>query len=984
MGTLSSMSNGLILYKDKILSLLKKELHILSIVISLFLGLFVLNQAHAQRIVKGTPTIDTKSLGKKIALKDTIKADTLTKTIPDSLKKNNDLQTTVVYSSKDSTVMDTKNQVVYLYGDAKVTYGDVVLSADFIKLNWDKSEVFAKGTKDTVAKKTIGKPVFKQGGEPYDADEIKYNFKSRKAIIKGLITKQGDAYVQGVSVKKDDEDNLYIRNAVYTTCNLEHPHYSIRAPRIKLVGKKEIVSGPFHFELNEIPLPIGLPFGFFPYKPPQENGTSGIIIPQYGEEAFGRGFFITQGGYYFAISEKIGLRLTGDVYTKGSWNLKAESQYINRYHYSGNFNVNYGITNSGKEFGGTNINNFGVTWSHSPLSRGSSSFSASVNLQSSANNQFNSNVSSNAYISSSLNSSVQYSKNFGQNIRTSLSLQADQNTITKATNVNNNFSFGINQFQPLKNKKAVTEKFWDGLRIGLDFSGSIGITNQIALDNRSYNSLPYNVNRKKDTLDTDPNRPRQILDPRITANQQPNLARDGVVSFIDNLPRLLENANFKMNYTIPLALPNIKLGKYINLTPGMSFSGNVYKQKYDYKFLKPGESYVNSKGKTIKFEPYANDTLARNGVVHIDTLRDGFGIENLDYQYSFSMSMNTRLYGTINFNKGRLKGIRHIITPSISANYTPDFTDPDKYSFYKEVQVSTKGTTTNPDDGTVRQGSFRRISVFNPTQTNYGSQSGGISFSLSNTFEAKVKSKSDTAAKEFEKITLLDNLGISANYNLFAKEYKLSPINFSAASRVKKFDINLNGSFDPYVYKPDGSSLVGSRENNYKVPSLSNLGFSIGKSFQPKGANKPKQNPNPDNNASDSQVKQINRNINDYVDWTVPWQFQFSYQYNMNKVGFAPAVIVSAVTFNGNLKLTEKWNFKLTSGYDFIYKSATLTNIEISRNLHCWQASFRWTPIASQFSGRGSSYEFNIGVLSTLLQELKLSRRRTTNFGSGF
>ena len=970
MGTLSAMSNGLILYKDKILTLLKKELHILSIVISLFLGLFVLNQTHAQRIVKGTPTIDTKSLGKKIALKDTIKADTLTKTVPDSLKKNNDLQTTVVYSSKDSTVMDTKNQVVYLYGDAKVTYGDVVLSADFIKLNWDKSEVFAQGTKDTVAKKTIGKPVFKQGGEPYDADEIKYNFKSRKAIIKGLITKQGDAYVQGVSVKKDDEDNLYIRNAVYTTCNLEHPHYSIRAPRIKLVGKKEIVSGPFHFELNEIPLPIGLPFGFFPYKPPQENGTSGIIMPQYGEEAFGRGFFITQGGYYFAISEKIGLRLTGDIYTKGSWNLKAESQYINRYHYSGNFNVNYGVTNSGQEFNGTNINNFGISWSHSPLSRGSSSFSASVNLQSSANNQFNSNVSSNAYISSSLNSSVQYSKNFGQNIRTSLSLQADQNTITKATNVNNNFSFGINQFQPLKNKKAVTEKFWDGLRIGLDFNGSIGITNQIALDNRSYNSLPYNVNRKKDTLDTDPNRPRQILDPRITANQEPNLARDGVVSFIDNLPTILENANFKMNYTIPLALPNIKLGKYINLTPGMSFSGNVYRQKYKYTFVKPGDA---------NFKPYASDTLARNGVVQIDTLRGGF---NPDYQYSFSMSMNTRLYGTINFNKGRLKGIRHIITPSISANYTPDFTDP-SYNFYQDVQVSTKGTTKNPD-GTERQGSFRRISVFNPTQTNYGSQSGGISLNISNTFEAKVKSKTDTAAKEFEKITLLDNLAFSANYNLFALEYKLSPINFSAASRVRKFDINLNGSFDPYVYKPDGSSLVGSREDKYKVPSLSNLSFSIGKSFQPAGANKPKQNPNPDNNASDSQVKQINRNINDYVDWTVPWQFQFSYQYNLSKVGFAPAVIVSAITFNGNLKLTEKWNFKLTSGYDFIYKSPTLTNIEITRNLHCWQASFRWTPIASQFSGRGSSYEFNIGVLSSLLQELKLSRRRTTNFGSGF
>jgi hypothetical protein len=972
-------------YKDKILIQLKKALHILSIVISLFLGIFALNQAHGQRITKGTPTIDTKNLGKKVSLKDTIKVDTLTKTVPDSLKNTNDLQNTVVYAAKDSTVMDTQNQVVYLYGEAKVTYGDIVLEADFIKLNWDKNEVFAQGTKDTVANKTKGKPVFKQGGEPYDADEIKYNFKSRKAIIKGLVTKQGDAYVQGVSVKKDNEDNLYIRNAVYTTCNLSHPHYAIRAKRIKLVGKKEIVSGPFNFELNEIPLPIGLPFGFFPYKPPQENGTSGIIMPTYGEEPLGRGFFLREGGYYFAISENIGLRLTGELYSKGSYGIAANSQYIKRYRYGGSFNLNYRKSNNGQEFDRDSRDDFGIQWSHSPQSRGNSSFSASVNLQSNSNAQFNS-VTSNSYISTALNSSIQYSKNFGQNVRTSLSLQADQNTITKAINVNNNFSFGLNQFQPLKNKKAATEKFWDGLRIGLDFNGSIGLTNQIALDNRAYNSLPYNVNRKKDTLDTDPNRPRPILDPRLAANQEPNLERDGVVSFIDKFDQILKNANFKMNYTIPLALPNIKVGKHINLTPGMSFSGNVYRQRYDYKFLRPGESYVNSKGQTIKFEPYANDTLARNGVVHIDTLRDGFSLKNnLDYQYSFSVSMNTRLYGTLNFKKGRLRGIRHIITPSVSANYTPDFTDPTKYSFYKEVQVSTKGTTVDPfNNSIIKQGSFRRISVFDPRQTNYGSQSGGISLSLSNTFEAKVKSKSDTAEKEFEKITLLDNLGISTNYNLFAKEFNLAPITFSATSRVKKFDININGSFDPYKYIPDGSSLVGSRVDTLQAPKLSNLAFSIGKSFQPKAANKPKKNPNPNNPVQETAVEQINRNINDYVDWNVPWQFQFSYQYNINKVGFAPAVIVSAVTFSGNLKLTEKWNFRMQSGYDFVNKGLSLTNISIQRDLHCWEAAFNWTPAASPFYGRASSYSFDLRVKSALLQELKLSRRRTFYDRGGF
>lgn len=948
----------------------------MSIVISLLLGLLSINYSSAQRVASGTFNTSPKNITPSIPKRDTIKADSITKAIPDSLKKNNDLQTTVVYSAKDSTIMDAQNQVVFLYGDAKVTYGDVVLEADYIKLNWDKSEVFATGTKDTLNNRVKGKPVFKQGAEPYDADEIKYNFKSRKAIIKGLITKQGDAYVQGISVKKDNEDNLYIRNAVYTTCNLAHPHYNIRASRIKMVGKKEIVSGPFHFELNELPLPIGLPFGFFPYKPPQENGTSGIIMPNYGEEPLGRGFFLREGGYYFAISENIGLKLTGEIYSKGSFGVTANSQYIKRYRYGGSFNLTFRESNNGLEVGRDYRDDFGIQWSHSPQSRGSSSFSASVNAQSNSNAQFNS-LTSSSYISTALNSSIQYSENFGQNIRTSISLQADQNTITKAVNVNNNFSFGLNQFQPFKKKNAITEKFWDGFRFGLDVTGSIGITNQVALNNRAYNSLPYNVNRQKDTTDTDPTKPL-VIDQRLVANQTPNMARDGVIPFElsgENWKTIRDNANFKMTYSIPLSLPNIKIGKYINLTPGMSLSGNVYKRKYNYKFLKPGESYVNSAGRTVKFLPYASDTLAKNGVVDIDTVSS----PSADYQYSFSMSMNTRLYGTINFNKGRLKGIRHIMTPSISMNYTPDFTDP-SYNFYQYVQVSTKGTTDV--DGKTIQGSFRRISVFDPRQTNYGSQSGGISFSLSNTLEAKVRAKSDTAQKEFEKITLIDNFALSTNYNFFAQQYKLAPISFAAASRVKKFDINLNGTFDPYKYSQDGSSLVGTRLDEYTAPSLSNLGFSIGKSFQPPKAQQPKKSNNSD--IPEDQVNQVNNNINDYVDWSVPWTFQFGYQYNYSKLGFAPAVIVSAATFNGSLKLTEKWDLKVQSGYDFIYKGISLTNIQIHRDLHCWEAAFNWTPAASPYYGRASSYSFEIRVKSALLQELKLSRRRTFYDRGGF
>lgn len=916
--------------------------------------------------------------------KDTASLDStkksLAKSVPDSLKKESDLTTTVIYSAKDSTIMDTQNQVVYLYGDAKVTYGDVSLEANFIQLDWAKNVVFAQGTKDSTTNKIVGKPIFKQGGEPYDAEEIRYNFKSRKAFIKGLITTQGDGLIQGEKVKKDNEDNLYIRNAIYTTCNLEHPHFNIRATKIKVVGKREIVAGPFYFELNEIPLPVWLPFGFFPYKPPQESGTSGIIMPTYGEEPQGRGFFLRDGGYYFALSPNIGLRLTGEIYSKGSFGIAANSQYIKRYRYSGTFNLNFRKSNNGSEFDRQSRSDYGIQWSHSPQSRGNSSFSASVNLQSNSNSQYNS-VNTSSYISTALNSSVQYSRNFGQTVRTSLSLQADQNTVTKAVNVNTNYTFGLNQFQPFKKKNAVTDRFIDQFRMGLDVSGTYGITNQVALTNRSYNNFGYTVYRTIDTLDLDPTRP-VIIDPRTAANSATNLARDGVIPFnLSTLPELLKNAQFKAQYSIPISLPNIKIGKYINLTPGFNFSGNIYQQKYRYEFKK-----VNDLAAV-----YSKDTTSKKGAVAIDTLRGGAFYA--DYTYAFSMSMNTRLYGTINFKKGRLQGIRHTLSPSISINYTPDFTDP-KYGFYQTVQINNrvhkyqKGETI-PSSLVGQEtlpGDFLNISSFNPSQTNRGSQSGGISFGIQNTLEAKLRAKSDTAQKESEKMMLIDNFSLTGNYNFFATQYKLSNFNFGANSRVRKFDINLGGSLDPYKYVNDGYSTSGRRIDTLLISAgegfakLASLNFSVSKSFKPAVADKKKQN----SNGTDGQMNQINRNINDYVDWSVPWSFQFGFNYNMNKTGFAPATIVSALTFKGDVKLTEKWNFTLSSGYDFVNNGISLTNISIHRDLHCWEANFDWTPIASPYYGRSSTYNFTIRVKSALLQELKLSRRNTFYDRGGF
>jgi hypothetical protein len=895
----------------------------------LCVGIFIgLTDVRAQRVISGDSII--KSISPK-----------------DSLSKKTDLETTVFYSAIDSTVLDAEKQVVNLYGGAKLKYGNIALEADYIRLDWSKNEVFAKGTLDTATKKIIGLPVFTQGQDKYDSEEVRYNFKSKRASIKAIVTQQGEGFVQGKTVKKDEEDNLYIRNAIYTTCNLTHPHFHIKASKIKVVGKKEIISGPFHFELNDIPLPIGLPFGFFPYSQPKEAGKSGVIVPTYGEEPTGRGFYLREGGYYWAASENIGVRFTGQIYSKGGWGLGANSQYNKRYRFAGSFNLAFNRNTNGDEFSPTKRNDFSLQWSHSPQSRGNSSFSASVNIASNSYNQFNT-FNSQQYLSNTIGSSVQYTKNIGQTIRTGISLRINQNTTTRVFDAGTEFNFGLNQFQPFKRKNSLGDQFLDQFRLGLDFSGGISMTNQV--------SDPY-TRYEFDVYPRESNSQRGIIQKPFVPKTMDELPPGVIPVDASTLPLLWEKAQTKFNYSIPLSLPNLKLNKYLNLTPGVSWSGNMYTRSYKYTYMKS------------------------DSTVRIDTIG---GLPKFNSQLSFSASMNTRIYGTLRFKKGRLEALRHTVAPSISLSYTPDYSDP-TYGYYQDVRINNRKFINK--EGVEQVGDIRRISTFDPRQMSYGGASGSISFGLQNTLEAKLKTKSDTATKQNEKVTILDNFGINGSYNLLAKEYPLSNLNFNANSRVSEFDINIGGSFDPYLYVNDKLFFdVGRRTPDLMLSQgeglarLTALNLSIGRRFAPSKS----KNLKTSTNASEAQLKQINRNIDDYVDWNVPWTFSFSYQFSMNRMGLAAAQQISGLTFQGDLSLTEKWKFSMSSGYDFKYSGLTYTNMSVHRDLHCWELNFNWTPIASPFYGRASNYSFDLRVKSTLLQELKISRRRSFYDKGGF
>jgi hypothetical protein len=932
------------------------------------------------------------------------KRDTTRVIIPDSLKsKDSGLQSTVTYVAEDSTVMDVDGKVVNLYGKSKVTYGDIELEADYIRLDWGKSEVFAHGSPDSTKKgeKVKGKPVFSQSGDKYNTDTIRYNFKSRKALIKGIVTQQGEGYVTGERVKKDANDDLYLVDAKYTTCNLKEPHFHISARKIKLVNKKQVISGPFNFVLNNIPLPIGLPFGFFPIPKKKEAGTSGILMGTYGEDANQRGFYLQNFGYYFAINERVGLTVTSQIYSKGSWGVGLQSTYSKRYKYTGNLNFQYNRNNNVPEVVASTdskknyiTKDFNLSWSHTPANkRPDRSFSSSVNLRSNGFNRNNAQTSDvSNYTSNEANSGVQISRTFAQKIVLSGNLNISQNFEKKLFGVSSNYSLNIPSFNPFVPEKKQIGRWHESFRAGLIINSSFQFNNTRLTRIQSYSE--YKMYRKDlDGILT-------AIEAKPLTTDEENLLKENRRFLSESLQKkydslslavsntipiqgiaglrgiIKENGQLRTTYSLPITLPNAKIARYINFSPSISYQGEIFTKKLEYEYV---------------------DSL--NAV----TIQTKNQVGNV-YQWAVGGSFNTNVYGIYNFKKaGRLQAIRHTVSPTLGISYSPDLTslffqadkkDPNKPMVVRISKIV--DTLTN----TIKYDTLRRYLPRYENLTSTSGASGSISFGLTTVFEAKIKSKSDTAAKSFEKVPIV-NMNVSTNYNILAdrqkEEYPLSTIQMGASSNLFKNLINftLSGTFDPYTYKVEAdddsqlNNLAGIRTNKYKIEdgfsfknlaSLANATFSMTTQLSPNKFKKSNTTNNSETSAKETLKKHIEDNPNLYVDFSIPWTLNLGYTLSYAKQGYAPSRLEQTVTVQGDLSLTPKWKIGFSTGWDFRSNSVTLTNININRELHCWAMAFNWTPISGYYSN--PSYSFTLNVRSALLQELKVSRRRQY-YGSG-
>lgn len=857
-----------------------------------------------------TPGDSTQADTLLSALSDTLVAPVKARSqqqIIDSLKATSDLQTKVDYSASDSIVFMVDSNMLYLYNNANLSYEETKLEAASVRVDWTNQTMYANGVPDSTGE-LAGTPVFQEGEGSYEAESMAYNFKSEKGRIIGGRTQDGDGYLHGKVIKRMPDGTFNTKGGKYTTCDLPDPHFWIQASKLKLLTDDKIVSGPLNLVIEGFPIPIVIPFGFFPNKQGQQ---SGIQLPQYGEAA-DRGFFLRELGYYMGINEYMDVLFSGDIYTKGGWRVGSRLTYNKRYHYRGSFSFDYGV----QKFGEKTDPNYSrtaawrLTWSHNQPINPSTSLSSSVNLSSSSSFQRDISYNANDFFTNNLNSSISFQKRFTNSpfsLNITASHRQDLNKGTMSMDLPT-LNLTMARQTPFKNLSSKNSMEWL-TRLGINYS--------MQAQNR-LNTIP-------DSL---------FLDILLRPSDSVDITS---VVGLDTLTERRANSSFYKNGIrhTGSASTAIKLLKYVNVTPSFNFT--------EYWYFESLRQVWNEEDRVVEDIIVPGFTAARD--------------------FNTSISASTNFYGIYQFKGKRQMAIRQRISPSVSYNLNPDFSQL-SWGYYDSVQVDTTG----------------RKRLYNRFRDGvYGSPRAGesqaIGFSLTNVLEMKYRKKAsfeeDFNEKEdpFERVRLLDNLSLSTSYNFAADSFQLSPFRLSARTQLLDGKININSSatFDPYALNAEGIKIKEysintdgglARLTNAQISASTRLSSKKkGTKTQGQGFNK-------------EEYEQIQRNLYQYVDFDIPWSVSLNYNLSYRKSGLSDANITQTIRAQGDFNFTPKWKIGLTSGFDVTNREVTNTQVNVYRDLHCWEMSFNWIPF-----GRLKSYTLSINVRSTTLRDLRLNKR---------
>ena len=853
-----------------------------------------------------------------------------------STAKKKAIDARITYTSQDSMVI-TGNGVAHMYGSGELQYKSMGLKAEYIRVNMDSSMLYAQGVMDTIENEWVGKPVFSEGNDSYETEQISFNLKTQKALIRNAVTEQGEGYIIADKTKKVENDVLMMAGGKYTTCNdHDHPHFYMQLTKAKVKPGSYIASGPAYLVVGDVPLPLAIPFGFFPFT---QQYSSGLIMPNFGDD-YTRGLYLRGLGYYFAINDYMDLQVTGDIYTRGTWAVYASSKYVKRYKFRGNVSINYRWDVTGeKDMPDYNVaKNLSVQWSHSQDSKANpyNNFSASVNFKTSGYNRSNINSYYNmqANAENTTSSSISYTQRFPDSPwNIGLSMNLTQRTKDSTLNVTlPSLTVSMSRIYPFKRKVRVGEEKWYE-KISLQYNGSF--TNS------------------------------------ITCKEDYFLKSNFVKDWNNNLKHTLSSS------------ASFTLFKYISITPSVNFNDRMYFSRVDQSW---------------------NEELNQ---VQKDTVMGFYNV----YDFNASVSMSTKLYGFyIPFRKwfgDKVDRFRHVMTPSVSFSYRPDFGKDYWAKRYGGFYGSYDQLITTRDEAgnIVPKLDENGLPIYEVVHYSRFKEAPGrgaaatLGFSLGNNLEMKLRNDKDTTGKDPYKVySIIDNLSISGGYNFIADSMNWQ--NFSVNLRIKipkvNYTINLSGQFDPYMYTTTASgSHVRCNElywNHGRFPHFLGTSTSFSYTFNNdvvKGwFNKDKKaKGNESGEGEDTTGQDGNETIgNDgkkrgdekakdsgYLFADIPWSLSVSYSLRYGagrewdeKRNYYKMEFRHNLSFSASIGLGSGWKASTSLSYDVNAKKLSYTSINVSRDLHCWSMSASFVPF-----GPYKSYTFHIGVNASMLKDLK-------------
>ncbi len=835
-----------------------------------------------------------------------------------------DIDNQVDFSARDSLIL-VKRDTAFMYGESKVTYGAIKLDADEIKMDMKDNTVYAVGSLDSVGE-LQGTPVFDDNGTNYEAKAMSYNFKTGYGYITDVITQQGEGYLTGGRTKKIDGNTYYIENGRYTTCdNHENPHFWLQLTKGKMRSGKDVVSGPAYMVLAGLPLPLAVPFGYFPFS---EKYSSGVIFPTFGDD-YQRGFYLSNGGYYFAISDNMDLALTGEIYTKGSWGLQAQSAYVRRYRYSGSFNLSYLKTIYGEKGmpDYSKMTNFQILWSHSQDSKANPnmSLSASVNFTTSGytRNDLNS-YYSNAFTENTKSSTINMTYRF-PNSKWSLSTTANiaQRTQDSTLSVSfPNFTLTMSQLAPFKRKRAVGDEKWYE-KIKISYSGQFN------------NSL--------------------------TAKQDEFFKKS-----------LIKDWRNGMRHSIPISA-TFNIFKYINLTPSINFTDRMYTSKIRRQWDPNASAEVCDT--TYSFYNVYDFSTS----LSLDTKIYGF-FQPLPFLGDKVKMIRHVLTPTISFNAA----------PDFGSSFFGYYGHYDYPDAQGNMQTRTYSYFPNGLFGVPGQGRNGSVSVSlaNNVEMKVKSDNDSIgekkislieNFTVSQSYNFAADSMNWSNIQTSLLLRLMKNfnLNLSATWDVYTYQLNASGnpvrVNRTRLQAGKGLGrLSSTGTSFSYTFNNATFKRGGDKDSNKNKRSQSeDQEFADDTSdYQSRrsGARKEKD--------------EMELGADGYMKWEVPWSLTFNYSVNYGYGAFDKQKmeykgrITQNLSFSGNIRPTPNWNFGFSASYNFDTHKLAYMNCNISRDLHCFTMRASFVPV-----GPYKSYNFHISVKSSLLSDLKYDKRSSIRNG---